>query len=181
VRGVIDVSEASDDDEAITAAGTQMLATLDQALDEILAMRGREGGALQAVLGQRLDRIKALTQAAEDCPGRRPEAVKARLEQAVANLLGSARGLDPERLHQEAILLAGKAEELDRLHAHVAAGRELIAAAAPVGRKLDFLAQEFGREANTLCSKSNDVELTRIGMELRVEIEQFREQVQNIE
>lgn len=184
VRGVIDVSEAGDDDEAITAAGTQMLASLDQALDEILAMRGREGGALQAVLGQRLDRIKALTQAAEDCPGRRPEAVKARLEQAVAKLLGSARGLDPERLHQEAILLAGKAdirEELDRLHAHVAAGRELIAAAAPVGRKLDFLAQEFGREANTLCSKSNDVELTRIGMELRVEIEQFREQVQNIE
>ena len=86
VRGVIDVSEASDDDEAITAAGTQMLATLDQALDEILAMRGREGGALQAVLGQRLDRIKALTQAAEDCPGRRPEAVKARLEQAVTTL-----------------------------------------------------------------------------------------------
>jgi uncharacterized protein (TIGR00255 family) len=118
------------------------------------------------------------------CPGRKPEAVRARLAQSVAALAEAAPALDPARLHQEAILIAAKAdirEELDRLKSHVTAARDLLAAPVPVGRKLDFLAQEFGREANTLCAKSNDATLTALGMELRVEIEQFREQVQNIE
>ena len=146
--------------------------------------RRTEGAALQAVLTERTDRIAALTQAAEDCPGRKVEAVKARLAQSIALLTDASPALDPARLHQEALLMAAKAdvrEELDRLKTHVAAARELLASAAPAGRKLDFLAQEFAREANTLCSKSNDAALTSIGMELRVEIEQFREQVQNIE
>jgi uncharacterized protein (TIGR00255 family) len=139
---------------------------------------------LHAVLSERIDAIAALTQAADDNPARKPEAVRARLAETIAALMGSSRGFDENRLHQEAILIAGKAdirEELDRLKAHVAAARALLAEGGPVGRRLDFLAQEFGREANTLCAKANDASLTQQGLELRVQIEQLREQVQNIE
>jgi uncharacterized protein (TIGR00255 family) len=125
-----------------------------------------------------------LRQEAEDAPGRKPAAVRERLAAAIAALAQSSPLLDPVRLHQEALMLAAKAdvrEELDRLAAHVAAVGDLMAKDVPVGRRLDFLAQELAREANTLCAKSNDAVLTTIGMELRVEIEQFREQVQNIE
>jgi uncharacterized protein (TIGR00255 family) len=184
VRGVIEVREAADDETLIADTAGRIVDDLDEAIQGIVEMRAKEGAALGAVLSQRLDRIAALTQAAEDCPGRKPEAVKARLQLAIDALGESSRALDPTRLHHEALLLAAKAdirEELDRLTTHLSAGRELVAASVPVGRKLDFLAQEFAREANTLCSKSNDAELTRIGMDLRVEIEQFREQVQNIE
>jgi uncharacterized protein (TIGR00255 family) len=124
-----------------------------------------------------------LRQAAEDCPARKPEAVRARLADSIALIAGQSK-LDENRLYQEALLLAAKAdvrEELDRLEAHIAACAELLAKGGPVGRRLDFLAQELAREANTLCAKSNDASLTAIGLELRVEIEQFREQVQNIE
>ncbi|MDP4594246.1 MAG: DUF1732 domain-containing protein, partial [Beijerinckiaceae bacterium] len=117
-------------------------------------------------------------------PDRLPEIVRARLERSIQEITGASPALDPARLHQEALLLAAKAdvrEELDRLHAHVAAVRDLLAQDGPVGRRLDFLAQELGREANTLCAKSNGRDLTTIGMELRVQVEQFREQVQNIE
>ena len=184
VRGVVEVTEASDEEGVIAAACSAVLKGLDSALADFIATREAEGANLTAVLSQRVERIASLTQEAEDCPGRKPEAVRARLAQAVANLTEASPALDPARLHQEAILLAAKAdirEELDRLKSHVAAARELLASKAPVGRKLDFLAQEFGREANTLCAKSNDTALTAIGMELRVEIEQLREQVQNIE
>lgn len=184
VRGVIDIHEAADDEATIAAAAAAIVASLDQALTGMVAARAQEGAALGLVLTQRIETIAALTRAADAAPGRRPEAVRARLAAAVATLADSARALDPARLHQEAILLAAKAdirEELDRLVAHVAAARGLLASNAPVGRKLDFLAQELAREANTLCAKSNDAELTQIGMDLRVEIEQFREQVQNIE
>jgi len=184
IRGIVDVVEAVDDEETMKAVQAATLASLDTALADLVAMRETEGRALQAVLGQRLETISRLVKAAEDCPGRKPEAVRERLARSVAELTNAAPVLDPARLHQEAILLAAKAdvrEELDRLVAHVAAARDLIASDQPVGRKLDFLAQELAREANTLCSKSNDPALTSIGMELRVEIEQFREQVQNIE
>ena len=184
VRGVVEVTDASDDESVFAAAGKAALSGLDAALNDMLQMRAREGAALQQVLSERVNRIATLTQSAEDCPGRQPDAVKARLQRSVEALTGASPALDPARLHQEALLLAAKAdvrEELDRLKAHVAAARELLASAQPSGRKLDFLAQEFAREANTLCSKSNDAALTSIGMELRVEIEQFREQVQNIE
>ena len=161
-----------------------MLESLDAAIVALVASRRAEGAALQAILSERLDAIARLTQAADDNPARRPEAVRARLAAAVAALLESARGFDENRLHQEGILLAAKAdirEELDRLKTHVVAARALIAEGGPVGRRLDFLAQELGREANTLCAKANDVSLTAQGLELRAQIEQLREQVQNIE
>jgi uncharacterized protein (TIGR00255 family) len=184
VRGVVDVSEATDDESVLAEVGKAALIGLDHALADMLQMRAREGAALQNVLSERVNRIATLTQAAEDCPGRQPEAVKARLQRAIEMIANASSAVDPARLHQEALLLAAKAdvrEELDRLKAHVDAARELLASKQPAGRKLDFLAQEFAREANTLCSKSNDAALTSIGMELRVEIEQLREQVQNIE
>lgn len=184
IKGVVEITESADTDEAIAQVHAAALVALDEAIAGIAAMRASEGRALQAVLSQRLDAIAQLTGAADACPGRKPDAVRARLEQSLAALVQTSAGLDPARLHQEAILIAAKAdvrEELDRLKAHVAAARELIASGKPVGRRLDFLAQELGRESNTLCAKSNDPELTRLGMELRVEVEQFREQVQNVE
>lgn len=184
VRGVVEVSETVDDEAALAAAAAAVLKGLDEALDQLVTARGAEGASLAAVLAARVDAIDRLTHEAEDTPGRKPEAIRARLQQSIEALAGSSLALDPARLHQEALLLAAKAdvrEELDRLKTHVEAARELLASDQPVGRRLDFLAQEFGREANTLCAKSNDPVLTRIGMELRVEIEQFREQVQNIE
>ena len=184
VRGVVEVSESTDDEAALAAAASAVLTGLDEAMDRLVEARATEGAALQAVLVSRVDAIDTLTHAAEDTPGRKPEAIRARLQQSIDMLAGSSLALDPARLHQEALVLAAKAdvrEELDRLRTHVAAARNLLASDQPVGRRLDFLAQEFGREANTLCAKSNDPVLTQIGMDLRVEIEQFREQVQNIE
>ena len=184
VRGVVDIVDAPDTEDMLASAGKAALSGLDTALAQLIGVRSAEGAALHAVLSERIDNVARLTGAAEDCPGRKPEAVRERLAQSIAALTDASRQLDPARLHQEALLLAGKAdirEELDRLKTHVTAARDLLASAAPVGRRLDFLAQEFAREANTLCSKSNDAALTAIGMDLRVEIEQFREQVQNIE
>jgi len=184
IRGVVEVTDAAEDEDILAEAAAAALKGLEAALRDLVAARKAEGAALQAVLTARVERIAALTQAAEDCPGRTAEAVKARLARSIAQLTDASPALDPARLHQEALLIAAKAdvrEELDRLKTHVAAARELLASEAPAGRKLDFLAQEFAREANTLCSKSNDAALTSLGMELRVEIEQFREQVQNIE
>ncbi|HXT05829.1 MAG TPA: YicC/YloC family endoribonuclease [Roseiarcus sp.] len=184
VRGVVEAVEAADDEATLAATAAAMLNTFDEAIAAVIAMRRGEGEALRKVLVERLDAIAALTQAADSNPARRPEAVRGRLAASVAALAGAARGLDEARLHQEALLLAAKAdirEELDRLHAHVAAARALLAEGGPTGRRLDFLAQELAREANTLCAKANDVSLTAQGMELRVQIEQLREQAQNIE
>jgi uncharacterized protein (TIGR00255 family) len=181
---VVEVVEAGDDEATLAGAAAGILISLEAAVNALILARRSEGAALQTVLTARLDEIERLTQAADDNPARKPEAVKARLAQSVAALLDSSRGFDEARLHQEAIMLAAKAdirEELDRLKAHVVAARALLAEGGPVGRRLDFLAQEFGREANTLCAKSNDVSLTRQGLELRAQIEQLREQVQNIE
>jgi uncharacterized protein (TIGR00255 family) len=147
-------------------------------------MRAREGEALRTVLAGRLDAIGALVAAAEALPERRVEAVKARLAEQVRALVDATPALDPDRLSQEAILIATRAdvrEELDRLTAHVAQARHLLAEGGPVGRKLDFLAQEFNREANTLCSKSSSVALTQIGLDLKLLVDQFREQIQNVE
>jgi uncharacterized protein (TIGR00255 family) len=184
VRGVVEVGEANDDEEALAAASAGALKSLDEAIVALVGMRRSEGAALAAILEERLASIAALTQAADESPGRRPEAIRARLAQSAAALLEVNRGFDENRLHQEAILLAAKAdvrEELDRLKTHATAARELLKMGGPVGRRLDFLAQELAREANTLCAKSNDAALTAIGLELRSQIDQLREQIQNVE
>jgi len=183
VRGVVEISDAAENEAEILKARVDALGLLDTALDSLVTMRQSEGGALALVLSARLEKIAALTHAADICPARKPEAIQAHLAQSLAFLAGNAN-FDQNRLHQEALLLAAKAdirEELDRLAAHTAAARELLAKGGAAGRRLDFLAQELSREANTLCAKSNDASLTGLGLELRVEIEQFREQIQNIE
>jgi uncharacterized protein (TIGR00255 family) len=147
-------------------------------------MRKREGTSLGQILTQRVDEIEALAKHAEATPGRKPEAIKVRLAEQIATLLEASDRFDPDRLTQEALLIATKAdirEELDRIASHIAQARELIGKGGPIGRKLDFLAQEFHREVNTCCSKSNDIELTNTGLALKNVVEQFREQVQNLE
>jgi len=184
LKGVIEVSEAEENEAERQAAETAIVAGFGAALENLAAMRRTEGAALGQVLLSRLAEIAALTARAEAAPGRKAEAIKARLTEQVATLLEASQRFDPDRLHQEAIMLASKIdirEELDRLAAHVAQGRALIEGGGPIGRKLDFLAQELNRESNTLCAKANDLELTNIGLELKVVVEQFREQVQNLE
>ncbi|RYE74671.1 MAG: DUF1732 domain-containing protein, partial [Hyphomicrobiales bacterium] len=154
------------------------------ALDRLVAAREDEGALLRGLLDQRLDEMLVLVAAAERDPARSVEAIRRRLAGQVELLIGTGAGLDAARLHQEVAIIAAKAdirEELDRLAAHIDAARSLLAAGGPVGRRLDFLSQEFNRESNTLCSKSNATSLTAIGLELKVVIDQFREQVQNIE
>jgi uncharacterized protein (TIGR00255 family) len=184
VRGVIEVVEPEDDEALKATLDSGILSALDSSLSALLSSRRAEGAALAAILRGRLDRIATLAAQADGLPGRQPEAIRQRLVQQIARLMENSEGLDPARLHQEAVLLAVKAdirEELDRLEAHVASGQKLLAEGGPVGRRLDFLAQELSREINTLCAKSNDSGLTEIGLELKIEVEQLREQVQNIE
>ena len=184
LKGVIEVIDEDEREEDRRAGEAAVVAGFGKALASLAEMRGREGEALGTVLRARLDEIASLTARAEAAPGRKAEAIKARLAEQVAALIETSARFDPDRLHQEAILIASKAdirEELDRLVAHVAQARRLIGGGGPVGRKLDFLAQELNRESNTLCAKSNNVELTNIGLELKTVVEQFREQVQNLE
>ena len=184
IRGVVELEDADEDETSNAASDAAMLAALDTALDDLVAMRAREGAAIAVAVGARLDAIERLAGDAEASPARTPEAIRARLAEQIATLLDAAPALDPDRLHQEAVLLATKAdirEEIDRLQAHVAAARELLAAGGPVGRRLDFLAQEFNREVNTLCAKSNDRALTATGLDMKAVVDQLREQIQNLE
>ena len=184
LKGVIEVTDQEESEEGRRAAELAVIGGFGEALAALAGMRRQEGAALAGVLGTRLDEIGRLAARAEAAPGRRPEAIRSRLAEQVAVLVGVSDRFDADRLHQEAILIASKAdvrEELDRLAAHVQQGRNLLAQGGAVGRRLDFLAQELQREANTLCAKSNDVELTNIGLELKSVVEQFREQVQNLE
>lgn len=184
LRGVIDVADAEESEEEKAAAEDAVVKGFVQALKGLSEMRKHEGEAIGRVLSARLDEMAALASRADAAPGRQPEAVKKKLADQVAVLLEASSRFDPDRLHQEAILLAGKAdirEELDRLAAHIAQARKLMAGGGAIGRRLDFLSQELNRETNTLCAKSNDVELTNIGLELKSVVEQFREQVQNLE
>jgi uncharacterized protein (TIGR00255 family) len=184
LKGVMEVTEEDESEEARRAAEAAVLAGFDQTLAALLAARREEGAALAHVLAARLAEIAELAARADKAPGRTPEAVKARLAEQVASLLATSQRFDSDRLHQEAVMLAAKAdirEELDRLAAHVAQAKKLIAEGGAVGRRLDFLAQELNRESNTLTAKSSDLELTNIGLSLKSAVEQFREQVANLE
>ena len=180
-RGVMDAPqnrEASDELlDALRADIAPLLASFNE-------MRHAEGASLDGVLTRQLDEIEALTRAAQGLLGGRSAEMRASFEAAVARVLDARADMDEARIAQEIAVLAVKSdvtEEIDRLHAHVSAARDLMASGAPVGRKLDFLCQEFNREANTLCSKAQSAKLTEIGLALKVLVDQMREQVQNVE
>ncbi len=184
LKGVIEVADEDEREDVRRAAEAAIVAGFNKALADLAVMRSEEGATLGRLLNARLGEIAALAARAEKAPGRKPEAIKARLAEQVAALLATSQRFDSDRLHQEAVMLAAKAdirEELDRLASHVAQAQKLLADGGAVGRRLDFLAQELHRESNTLTAKANDVELTNIGLELKTVVEQFREQVQNLE
>src|SRR6185437_1311800 len=184
LKGVIEVTEEDEHEDDHHAAETAVIAAFDQALVALIDMRQAEGSTLGRLLSGRLQEIVDLTARAEKAPGRKPEAIRARLAEQVSTLLATSARFDSDRLYQEAVLLAAKAdirEELDRLASHATQAKKLLADGGAIGRKLDFLAQELHRESNTLTAKSNDAELTKIGLELKSAVEQFREQVQNLE
>jgi uncharacterized protein (TIGR00255 family) len=179
--GVLVVEESREIDEE--GLEPVLMSALRQAIAALLQSRLDEGARIGDILLRQLDAIAELVERADAHPSRARDAISARLAQQVEALRGDTE-LSPDRLAQEALLLATKAdiqEEIDRLRAHIAGARALLSGSGAVGRRLDFLAQEFNREANTLCSKSNAVELTAIGLDLKAAIDQLREQVQNIE
>ena len=184
LKGVLEQHDAPLDADAEDRLQGAIYEAVDHALNDLRASRKAEGVHLGEVLSGQVTEIARLRELAAAHPGRSRDAVLVRLKEQIADLLAANGGLNEDRLAQEALLLATKAdirEELDRLSAHVASARALLAEGGPVGRKLDFLSQEFNREANTLCSKSNAVDLTAIGLDLKAVIDQFREQVQNLE
>jgi uncharacterized protein (TIGR00255 family) len=184
LRGVLDVVQPLQSEAEMESRVNGVRQSLEVAAKALDKTRREEGARLANVLSFQLDKIESLTTAARDCPARSVEAIRARLKEQVARLLETGATFDPDRLHQEAIMISTRAdiqEELDRLFGHVEAARALMASPEPAGRKFDFLAQEFNREANTLCSKALDKTLTNIGLELKTVIDQMREQVQNIE
>jgi uncharacterized protein (TIGR00255 family) len=184
LRGVLDIPETVETEEARAALDSAIMAALDVALKGLEQARQSEGAALALLLSGHIDAIEALTLRAEADPSRETAAIRERIAEQVRLLIDASVNLDASRLHMEAAFLATKAdirEEIDRLKTHVASGRALLEGGGAVGRKLDFLAQEFNRESNTLCSKSNAAAVTAIGLELKAVVDQFREQVQNLE
>ncbi len=184
VRGVIEYLEDEPDEAVIQARHKAMLADLDKALCDLADARRAEGQHLANAISGQIDEIERLTLQIQDAPARTAEAIGLRLKEQVGRLLDDAASLDEQRLYQEAALLATKAdiqEEIERLRAHVAAARDLLESDEPVGRRFEFLTQEFNREANTICSKSNDMDISQAGLALKAVIDQLREQVQNIE
>ena len=177
--------ETVEEDEAtIAARHAAMAESFNDALALLVADRCGEGARLGAMLVAHLDEIEAHTSDAASCAAAQPKALQMRLAGQIAEMLGATSAVSEDRLAQEAALLANKAdvrEEIDRLRAHVSAARALLAEEGAIGRRLDFLCQELNREANTLCSKSSDIALTRVGLALKAAVEQLREQVQNVE
>ena len=184
LRGVLELVDDEGGPAARDARMEAMASSLEQALDGLGAARAEEGKRLRAAIDEHLAEIARLNAEAVATAAAQPEAIGARLKQQLDEVLENNSSVSGDRLEQEIALLAAKAdvrEELDRLKAHVASARELLDAGGPAGRRLDFLCQEFNREANTLCSKSSDLALTRIGLDLKAAIDRLREQVQNIE
>ncbi len=184
IRGVVEVAEEEADDAVHKALQAAVAVSLEEALGALATSRDEEGGRLAAILGPQIDDIDKLIADAQGTAEAQPARLKRKVADQVALLIDANPPLSEERMAQELAVLATRAdvrEETDRLVAHVAAARDLLAAPEPVGRRLDFLCQEFNREANTLCSKAADLELTNVGLALKAAIEQFREQVQNVE
>lgn len=184
IKGVLEPGGAEESEEQKTALENALMADFDTLMHELAASRISEGTAITAFLDDQLGQIERLTNAIADDPSRTLEQIKIRLNDQVSRLLDNTSGLDLDRVHQEAAILAAKAdlrEELDRLSAHIQAARDLLSGVGPIGRKLDFLTQEFNRECNTVCSKSNASTVTTNGLDMKVVIDQLREQVQNLE
>jgi uncharacterized protein (TIGR00255 family) len=184
IRGVVEVASLPEEDAQRESRQAAMVGSFQEALAALSTARQEEGARLHTILTQQVARIAELAQAARVNPARSAEAIRARLSEQVSRLLDTGTALDLSRLHQEAVLVATRAdiqEEIDRLVSHVEAAQQLLASHDAIGRKFDFLAQEFNREANTLCSKASDRSLSRIGLDLKTVIDQLREQVQNIE
>ena len=184
VRGVVELSADFDNSSDNPNLKEKILKSLDAALSSLLQSRIEEGKRISIVLFGQLERINKLCEEAEKIISLQPVNIRKRLNQQIEELLGTFPSLPEERLAQESAILMIKAdvrEELDRLKAHVESAKILMEKGGVIGRKLDFLCQEFNREVNTLCSKASDISLSKIGLELKVVIEQYREQVQNIE
>jgi len=183
LRGVIETVEDEPED-VIETRRAVLIEAWGSALERLVAARAEEGARLEAVLRGQLAELAELVAAASACAAAQPEALRAKLQQSLAALGDLVPGLPQDRVAQELALLVSRGdirEELDRLRAHIAQAGELLVKGEGIGRQLDFLCQELNREANTLCSKSADIELTRVGLSLKVAVEQFREQVQNLE
>ncbi len=185
LRGVLESVEVADDEKVVAEREARQLSDLMRALDQLVAARESEGRRLAVIVSEQIARVSELVETIEAAPARRPDAIEVRLSQTLERLVGEkGRDFDADRLHQEAVLIAAKVdveEELQRLRTHVDAARELLADGGAIGRRFDFLVQEFNREANTVCSKANDSEITRAGLDMKAVIDQMREQVQNIE
>ncbi len=184
IRGVLEQVEIEPTAEQRAALEAGLIESFAAGLVSLGRVRDEEGARLGGVVDGHIDEISRLVGLAKQAAEAQPDALSARLRSRLDELLGHEPSLSEERLHQEVALLTAKAdvrEELDRLDSHIESARELVAADDAVGRRLDFLCQEFNREANTLCSKASEIELTRIGLDLKAAIEQLREQVQNIE
>lgn len=183
-KGVLDQSDTSETPDSRERREQQLIAGFELALDRLADARRAEGARLASVIGEQVNDIERITATVRASPSRSVDAIRTRIKDQIGRLLETDTTFDTERLHQEAMLIATRAdveEELARLTAHVAAAREILSELGAVGRKLDFLAQEFNREANTLCSKANAVDVTRLGLSLKTVIDQLREQVQNVE
>jgi len=183
LRGVVETVE--DDEEAVLEGRrSAVLDSWESALGRLAVARAEEGARLALLLGDQLEEMAVLLRAAGDCAAAQPETIRERLKTMLASLADLVPGLPEDRVAQEMALLIARSdvrEEIERLRAHLEQAGDLLQQGEAVGRRLDFLCQELNREANTLCSKSADIELTRIGLSLKAAVEQFREQVQNIE
>lgn len=184
LRGVLEVQQQALSEAEVADRDAAILNSLTQALDGLLEARSNEGSRLLGFLTTQVSALSGLREQAATLVLSQPDQFQARLKAALSQLDGAQAGVSQDRIAQEVAMLLVKAdvrEELDRLKAHLAQATELLSARGAQGRRLDFLAQELNREANTLCSKSSDIQLTRIGLEMKATIDQFREQVQNVE
>ncbi len=184
LRGVLEIADSEAQSVLEDGAGEALVGDFERGLAELVDARAGEGKRLEGIVEDQVDEIERLTELVEKSPVRSVDAIRARLGEQVKRLVEAEQSLEPARLHQEAVLIATRAdveEELKRLRSHVSAARGLVRNGGVIGRKLDFLAQEFQREANTLCSKSSDASITEAGLAMKVKIDQLREQVQNLE